>query len=239
SALAVAITLGIGMDPAAAGISSAAPAGTSPPEGEEQVAPTGETTTVQVVAEGMRISPSHIEVPAGDRLIIELPNEAPTDVHDLLLNGQQTPRLSYGESAEIDAGIITGSSEGWCTIVGHRQMGMVLTVTAVGQAQDQPGADAPGPHPSGHHGPGRHGEHHDGAAGAPEQVAPGAIEPRTAILHDGEDLTDVVDARVPEQGGEVHELTLTVQETELEVAPGVWQRRWTFNGQVPGPTLHG
>jgi nitrite reductase (NO-forming) len=30
-----------------------------------------------------------------------------------------------------------------------------------------------------------------------------------------------------------------VKEVELEVAPGVRQKRWTFDGVVPGPTLHG
>ena len=34
-------------------------------------------------------------------------------------------------------------------------------------------------------------------------------------------------------------MTLTIEEVELEVAPGVRQKRWTFNGAVPGPTLHG
>jgi nitrite reductase (NO-forming) len=34
-------------------------------------------------------------------------------------------------------------------------------------------------------------------------------------------------------------VTLTVEEVELEVAPGVRQKRWTFDGAVPGPTLHG
>ena len=34
-------------------------------------------------------------------------------------------------------------------------------------------------------------------------------------------------------------MTLTIVEVELEVAPGVRQKRWTFNGAVPGPTLHG
>jgi len=37
----------------------------------------------------------------------------------------------------------------------------------------------------------------------------------------------------------VHRLTLEAKEEPLEVAAGVWQRRWTFNGRVPGPTLHG
>ena len=37
----------------------------------------------------------------------------------------------------------------------------------------------------------------------------------------------------------MHTLTLTVEEVVVEVSPGVWQKRWTYNGQVPAPTLHG
>ena len=37
----------------------------------------------------------------------------------------------------------------------------------------------------------------------------------------------------------VHRITLTVEEVALEVAPGVWQQRWTYNGSSVGPTLHG
>src|SRR5690606_27406075 len=37
----------------------------------------------------------------------------------------------------------------------------------------------------------------------------------------------------------VHKVTLTITEVPLEVAPGVWQRRWTFNGAGVGPTLRG
>lgn len=37
----------------------------------------------------------------------------------------------------------------------------------------------------------------------------------------------------------VHNVTLHMQETVLAVAPGVTQKMWTFNGQVPGPILRG
>src|SRR5699024_12748534 len=53
-------------------------------------------------------------------------------------------------------------------------------------------------------------------------------------------IEDVVPAELPPLTDETtHRLTLAVEEVELEVAPGVWQRRWTFGGTVPGPTLHG
>ncbi len=37
----------------------------------------------------------------------------------------------------------------------------------------------------------------------------------------------------------VHDITMHVQEVELEVAPGVKQMMWTFDGKVPGPVYRG
>ena len=37
----------------------------------------------------------------------------------------------------------------------------------------------------------------------------------------------------------MHTLTLTVKNTKTEVAPGVTQELWTYNGTAPGPTLRG
>ena len=39
--------------------------------------------------------------------------------------------------------------------------------------------------------------------------------------------------------GAVHEITLHVKETKLEIAPGVKQKMWTFGGMVPGPVYRG
>ena len=36
-----------------------------------------------------------------------------------------------------------------------------------------------------------------------------------------------------------HAVTFEMSEVQVEVAPGVMQEMWTFNGQVPGPTLRG
>ena len=43
----------------------------------------------------------------------------------------------------------------------------------------------------------------------------------------------------PAPGGTEHTLDIRATEEELEVAPGVKQLLWTFNGKVPGPTLRG
>src|SRR5699024_9717534 len=105
------------------------------------VTPTGETTTVEVAAVGMRFVPDTVRVPAGDRLVITLVNDDETTVHDLLLaNGSGTGRVEPGESATLDAGVVGASVEGWCTIAGHRAMGMTFRVEVEG-APDAAGTD--------------------------------------------------------------------------------------------------
>ncbi|GAA4283995.1 multicopper oxidase domain-containing protein [Brevibacterium daeguense] len=193
---------------------------------------TGETTTVEVSMTGMAFSPNVIDVPAGDRLIIEISNDDTTgQVHDLTLaNGAASERLAPGESATLDAGIITETTEGWCTVTGHRQMGMTLTFRVSGLAPEAPtGAEAPaedgsnaGPADDDH----RSGETED-AAGYDPNAGPGpeweARDPRAPV----------------EETGTVHQHAFTVTESEEEVAPGVRQELWTYNGTAPGPTLRG
>src|SRR5690606_13227509 len=78
-----------------------------------------------------------ITVPVGDRLVIELVNADPTNVHDLQVLGERSPRLGHGDTATLDVGVVGASTQGWCTIVGHRQLGMVLEVVVEG-GQDVP-----------------------------------------------------------------------------------------------------
>ena len=37
----------------------------------------------------------------------------------------------------------------------------------------------------------------------------------------------------------VHKATFNIVEKQVDIAPGVSQLMWTYNGQVPGPTLRG
>jgi len=43
----------------------------------------------------------------------------------------------------------------------------------------------------------------------------------------------------PQPAGAVHKETFTIEEKQMEIAPGVTQMMWTFNGTVPGPILRG
>ncbi len=204
AALALAVSVGVGIDPGAVGLASA------PADSADPVV-TGETVRVEVVANGMIFTPSRIEVERGDRLIIELINEDTTTLHDLAVGDQRTSRLRAGERAELDLGPVQSSIEGWCTVVGHRQMGMTLDIIVRG-------GDETTPEPTSELSPADHGE-------MPSEAPPiaGVVDPVLA----------------PASDERVHEVELRVTEEPLEVGPGLWQQRWTFNGESVGPTLRG
>ena len=63
------------------------------------VAPTGHTTTIEMTAHDMRFHPDHVELPAGDRLVVKLTNTDPAQVHDLqLASGPYSGRLDPGQT---------------------------------------------------------------------------------------------------------------------------------------------
>ncbi|HEX5532956.1 MAG TPA: multicopper oxidase domain-containing protein, partial [Actinomycetales bacterium] len=202
---------GVAADPTALGLSTR-------PSSAGDVRPTGQTTEVELHVKGMRFTPGAIEVPAGNRLVITLVNTG-TDTHDLVLEtGARTPRLRPGQRARLDVGVVGRDLEGWCSVAGHRQMGMVLKIrrvgAAVGVTSGNGSTQAQAPAPS--------------AAESLDLMAdPGpGFRPRDATLS-------------PARDGTVHRVTLKVQEVQREVAPGVMQTLWTYDGTAPGPTLRG
>ena len=211
----LAVAAGIAVAPQSAGFSlSGGPASS---EG------TGETTEVTIHArEDMRFDPSQIRVPRGNRLVVTLVNDDPAMVHDLVFaNGATSGRLDPGATTTVDVGVVTDPLEGWCSVIGHRSMGMTVNVVPVDEngaavgdtAHDHSGAAAS--------------TGDDPAAHADLSAAPGKdAQTRSPVLAPASDET-------------VHRMTLDVQEVAREVAPGVTMDAWTYNGQYMGPTLRG
>lgn len=220
------VIVGIALNPAAAGFDLRT-------QGAGPVPATGRTTTVQVSAEeGMRFEPASVEVPVGNELVIELTNNDPTNVHDLVLaSGSSSGRVARGQTVTVDAGVIGGPVEGWCSIVGHRTMGMgfdVIAVGADGTAVDA--APVAAQEVAGH--AGMHAAAPDPAAAVDFDAAPGdRFGTRSPVL-------EPADGEV-EEGRRVHRVELDVEETTQEIAPGVELQAWTYNGRYLGPTLHG
>lgn len=215
AALTLVVAGGVAADPAAVGLGSDSAAGT---------APTGRVVEVPVTALDMRFEPDAVEVRPGDRLVVLLTNADDT-VHDLVLDsGTGSGRLAPGATTRVDVGVVGRGLDGWCSVAGHRQMGMTFTVTVTGTGTGAPAvADVDGDRAQGH------GVAADGGASAADDMdlraAPG-VAARDAVL-------------APAPAGTVHRVTLEVQEVVREVAPGVEQTVWTFGGTMPGPVLRG
>ncbi|SNU02546.1 nitrite reductase (NO-forming) [Ruaniaceae bacterium KH17] len=210
-ATVLAVTTIAATDPMGLGSASALPNGD----------PDVPVMTVAVAAHDMTFTPNEIEVPVGTHLIIELTNTDASNTHDLrLANGASSARLTPGESDTIDAGVIAASVDGWCSIVGHKQMGMTLQIVAT----DGDGSVVAGEETD------EHAAHGGGGAVLDHDAEPGAdFAPYSAVLEP-----------LPEADGPVtHQYTFTVEDTELEVAQGITQTLWTYNGTAPGPVLHG
>ena len=144
-------------------------------------------------------------------------------VHDLVLeSGQDTGRLAPGQSATLDVGVVGRDLDGWCSIAGHRQQGMVFAIDVRG-GQNAAQAD----HSGAHHG-----------AGSPESI--GQAEVLAALGREPGPDFQPIDARIePASQGRTHEYTFEVTEVPGEYAPGIAQVQWTYNGGPVGPTLRG
>ncbi|MFD6856670.1 multicopper oxidase domain-containing protein [Rhodococcus sp. NPDC060090] len=176
------------------------------------VTPTGNTTEVHVEALGMRFTPETVTVQAGDRVVLTVTN-SDDQVHDLVLaTGHDTGRLAPGESANIDVGVVGTDIEGWCSIVGHRQQGMVFHIVAEG-------------------GDGALASHDHGSATEAPMVDLDA-EPAEDFVARDPMLT-------PAPEGTTHRFAFEITEVPGEYAVGAPQTMWTYNGQPMGPTLRG
>ena len=188
----------------------------------QDIEATGNTVNATIKVEGMRFVPDTVDVTPGDRLVITLDNTA-DQVHDLVLaTGQTTGRVAAGAKGTLDAGVVAGPVEGWCSIAGHRAQGMVFHVTA--------GGTAAGAH---QHGGGQSTQTGSGKDAVPDYSAhlPADFKAFDAALPPAPSS--------PDGGPMTHRHTFTVKEQVMQVGGGVTQRRMTFNGQVPGPVLRG
>ncbi|HEX6500661.1 MAG TPA: multicopper oxidase domain-containing protein [Micromonosporaceae bacterium] len=163
----------------------------------------------------MYVKPSSIDVPAGADVTVHVTNKG-NQQHTLALEGKDTPLIDPGKDATFHWGVISTSTEAWCLVAGHKDAGMVLTINVSGSQGDTKSTGGGGTATA-----------NSGDAKIDASAKPAA------------DWKPMDPTLKPVDGGTTHDVTLHVQELVQEVAPGVKQMRWTYNGTAPGPILHG
>lgn len=192
--------------------------------------PSADVITAEQAAAGidvslveMKIIPSNLVVEPGAHLILNVTNNG-TMRHDVVLDtGVGTKLLNPGESEVLDAGVIDAEVDGWCTVPGHRQAGMTMTITVA----DSGAADS-----------GQAGGDHD--MSGMDMGGSGADAVSKDLMADPPAGWEPIDATLPAAPtGTVHDVTWSITDVQTAVAPDVTQMLWTFDGRVPGPALRG
>jgi nitrite reductase (NO-forming) len=175
-------------------------------------------TTIEEVAidaDEFSFSPDTLRVEPGTLVVATVTNVGATS-HDFVFGDATTGSLAPGETGTVELGPFTSSGVVYCSVPGHRENGMELHVQVTGAETAAAGTGAE-------------------ATGVAVTEEPGID--LTAAPEAGFTAADATLA--PATNETVHELTIRASELPLEIAPGVTQEMWTFDGRVPGPVLRG
>jgi manganese oxidase len=179
-----------------------------------------------------QIAPAVINASVGDTL--EVMNVG-TMTHNLAIDGQTpaTPMISPGGTAELKLnGLAPGTYTVYCQVAGHREAGMhsqLVLTAATGtstQVASSPMATATASSDSGTMTPAQ--------AAAMESAMEKSTKafPATTAGLGAQPLAPTI---LPDG---TKQFDLTAEIVKWETAPGTFVNAWTYNGTVPGPTIH-
>lgn len=189
-------------------------------EAKEVVAatlPPPTTKALDVELGDLFIKPKSIEVASNTTLEVTVKNVGAIP-HNLKLGTEGTKLLNAGEGEKVKFGPLTKSVQLICDVPGHAAAGMTLDVKVAAPAA----------------------AHATTATTAAAVSAPGAkIDPAATPGPNWKRRDPLAPAATTGTTGVTHRITLDAVESVIEIAPGVTQELWTFNGQAPGPVLRG
>jgi nitrite reductase (NO-forming) len=173
----------------------------------------GGTKTIDIELGDMYVKPAAIDVSAGDHLILNVTNAGKMQHNLKLLGTTGKDVIEPGAHAKLDFGTISSTTQAWCTFPGHKAAGMLLDIRVAGSAA------AP-----------------SGGSSTPSATTGAKIDPNAKPGPTWHAFDPTVQ---PAPAATVHDVSLSAEEKVIEIAPGVTQQMWTFNGVYPGPTLRG
>ena len=172
------------------------------------------TLQVTVTLTEFKIAPASIDVAAGQRVHFTVKNGGAM-AHDFKVGGTEgTELIQPGGTADVTVGPVKATTQAWCTVPGHKDSGMVMAINVTGSTTAAAATGSATP-----------------AASNAAKIDAAATPPSGWTAYDP--------TLAPAPGGTVHNVEIHAIEKEIEVAPGVTQMMWTFDGKVPGTILRG
>jgi len=150
-----------------------------------------------------------------------------TIVHDIAIGDGEPISAEPGESVEFDFEVPEGGVEFLCSVAGHADAGMTGIIRTPGSTPQEAATAADA--------------HADTASMEEVAADPDAPpyewrDPTVPERGEGAGVTLVPGGA--DDGGDLIEVEMVVEEKLMTVADGYQQLVWTFNGTVPGPVLH-
>jgi nitrite reductase (NO-forming) len=165
--------------------------------------------SLEITAVDLGFQPGSFTVAQPGKYEIRLSNTG-SIIHDVTFPDGTAIVAESGQTASAVVDVPADGLAFLCSIPGHKDAGMVGTISVEGSAES-----------------GSSGGDHGGPAPATD-VQPDAAAPAYTVH----------DPRAPARlSGTTHDIDLVIEEKEMTVAEGFVQRVWTFGGTVPGPVI--
>ena len=200
--------------------------GTSGAGGEQAAAA---PAPVEVMLSEFKIDPSTIQVPTGQPIAFSVMNmgtAAHTFAVDVNAKVYDTGEIQPGSTSTLKVpALAAGTYQAYCSVAGHRTLGMTATVSAsdAGITGGAGGTDT------------------NAAAMStmtPQQMADMHKAGVEAFLAGNQTSIQGGRPLKPKMDGSVKVFLLTVSQIKWEVSKGVFKDAMAFDGQVPGPEIH-
>jgi FtsP/CotA-like multicopper oxidase with cupredoxin domain len=181
---------------------------------------------IEVMLADFTISPAAISVPADQPIEFTVMNHglAPHTFAVVVADQTfETELIDPNGQATLDVPALeAGSYEAYCTVAGHKDLGMVGTVTAGADASTE-GTDAPTT---------------SSAGMTAEQMADMHKAGVEAFLAGNQTATQGNQPLEPTMDGDTKVFALTAQNVQWEVSKGQFVDAMAFNEQIPGPQIN-
>ena len=186
----------------------AAPGASQAPAATEAAGSGGVLGTIELDAIDIAYEQPHVMVPKAGKYEVKLVNKG-TIGHDVTFADGTQVVAAAGETKTVEVTVPAAGITFKCSVPGHADAGMHGEIMVEGATPSANPDDHGGPAPS-------------SDVTADPNAAPYTLYPAKAP------------ALLP---GTTHDITLTIEEKLMTVAPGFVQAVWTFNGTVPGPVI--
>jgi nitrite reductase (NO-forming) len=178
----------------------------------QPVAPQGPVLgTLELAAIDLGFTPNFFNVDKPGRYTIKYVNKGQI-LHDVAFTDGTKITVKPGETQQADVMIPAEGVKFICSIPGHKESGMVGTISVGGKAVAEE-EEAGGGH---------------GGPAVTTDVSPDPNAPAYALFNP---------AAPALLQGEMHDIDLVIKEMPMTVAKGFVQNVWTFGGAVPGPVI--